>query len=179
MKRLLLISFLSILLIACSSDSDYASMLEDEEKAISAYIFRNNIRVISSLPADDVWGENDYYKTSSGLYFHLVDPGEAPGTGDGTELFDGLTIIPRYYKITLDVQPDTVYRNWSTVDYPYSEGFQYNVSGEITPAFQEAVSLMKNHNSVAKLIVPSKLGDQTDINAVIPYAYTLKIKLAD
>ncbi len=179
MKQLILISFLSIFLVGCSSDSDYASMLKDEENAISNYIYRNNIQVISTVPADGVWGENDYLLTSSGLYFHLVDPGEEAGTGDGTSLYDGQTIIPRYYKITLDAQPDTIYRNWTPTDYPYSEGFQYNVSGETTAAFQEAVSLMKNHNSVAELIVPSKLGDQTDIDAVIPYAYTLKIKLAD
>jgi hypothetical protein len=180
MKKIFFASFLTLLFVACSSDSDYASMLEDEENAISAYISRNHIRVISSAPADGVWGENDYYLTSSGLYFHLVDPGEAPGVGDGTELYDGMTISVRHYKITLDAQPDTVYRNWTTADYPHPAlEFQYNISGQTTAAFQEAISLMKNQNSIAKLIVPSKLGDQTDINAVIPYAYTLKINLED
>ncbi len=180
MRQFFIFSFFALLFAACSGDTSYADLLKEEEKAIADYIGRNNIRVISSAPADGVWDENDYLLTSSGLYFHLVDAGQAPDadSGDGIELYDGQTILPRYYKITLSAQPDTVFRNWTTVDYPYPQEFRYK-SGEAIPAFDEAVSLMKNHKSIAKLIVPSTLGDQIDIDAVMPYTYTLQIRLAD
>ncbi len=180
MKKLLFILNIAIfagLFSACTSDDSkaYADLIDDEKEAISDYISRNNIEVISQAPANGIWGANQYLLTGSGLYIHIDSIGDA----DTPALTTGKLIIARYNKITLNIEPDTVYRNWTPADYPYPTEFYYGTSTDVSYAFQEAVSIMKNNNSQAKLIVPSKIGSTEDINNVIPYAYDFKIKIGD
>lgn len=177
---LALCSLLTLVLLAsCSSDPDsYENLLADEKDAMSSYISRNGINVIKDLPANNIWGPNDYYKTPNGVYIHVVDTGDY-----GTEVYDQQLIIARYYKISLDINPDTLVRSWTTLESPYPTTFNYNKTfsstSELSQAFHEAVGVMKRNNSSAKLIVPSKMGDSDAQTAVKPYAYDFKIKLGD
>lgn len=178
MKRisyLLFLGFLTLLIsTSCSNTRTYAQLLDDEQTLISAFVKRNNIRVLTSFPADKKWGPNDYVKTGSGLYFHLVDSGNRTVPGDTLMLKN--TVVPRYKKYTLNVVSDTI-SDWSTIDYPYPDIFVYGDMTQSSKAFQEAVTYMKRNDSEAKIIVPSTIGLNADMMSVTPYGYDLKIKI--
>lgn len=180
MRKFLFLFVLALgaILASCNSDPDsYENLLADEKESISKFIKRNNINVISSLPDD--WGtvgENDYYLDGNGLYIHIVDTG---AVGDTVNVAAYQLVLARYNKITLDSEPDTIIRYWDPIDAPYPLEFLYAVSDETIDAFQLATKYMKKSNSVAKLIVPSKLGTEEDVNAVIAYYYDFKISFTD
>lgn len=170
----LLLFCLSLLIfIACANSDSYEKKLDAEKALVSDFIKNNNINVIGSLPANNAWGENDYYKTDDDFYIHIVDTGEI-----GTEVKTAQLVLARYYKINLI--GDTILRKWTTSDATYPEEITYAL-GSPTPSYgiQKAISIMKRHNSEAKFIVPSKLGNDIDANAVTPYFYHLKIKLTE
>lgn len=167
--------FIAFLLISCEDENTTAALTKKQTKTIADFISRNNIEVISSIPTDNVWGEKQFLKTSSGLYIHLVDTGEVGETVKSGEL-----ITYRFYKISLAATQDTVTRNWTTADYPNPSEFHYNVDNdEACDAFHEAVKIMKRNNSRAQLIVPAKLGFEEDRNSITPYFYDFKIKLTN
>jgi len=160
-----------ILFSSCSSTPTYAELLSSEKVQIADYIKRENINVLSSFPKDSIWKKNDYVLTSSGLYFHMENYGV--GT-DSVEV--GNTVVPRYKQYGLAVGSDTI-SNWSTVDFAYPSTFVYGNYTQSCVAFQEAASYMKRNESVAKIIVPSKLGFNADMLSVTPYGYDLRIKI--
>lgn len=179
MKRisyLFLLAFLTSLLVSsCSNTKTYAELLNDEKALIKAYLSRNNIEVVSTFPTDTPWvknGKNVYVLTSSGLYFHMVNPGNT--TSNDTIVLKNL-IVPRFKQYTLGVIADTI-SNWTTIDYAYPSTFIYGDLTESCKAFHEAVSYMKRNETEALLIVPSSIGFNTELTSVTPMAYDLKIK---
>jgi hypothetical protein len=177
MKRIsylfFLIFIISLVSSSCSNTKTFAQQLDDEQTLISAYIKRNNINVLTTFPADKKWKENDYVKTGSGLYFHLVDSGGSKI--DTTTLQLKNTVIPRYKQYALSLAADTT-SYWTTIDFGYTPDFVYGDLTQSCLAFQEAVSYMKRNDSQAKIIVPSEIGFTADKNSVTPYGYTLKIR---
>ena len=177
MKRISYLFFLvfltSLLSTSCTNTKTYSELLNDEQTLIGAYIKRNNINVLSSFPADKKWGPNDYVKTGSGLYFHLVDSGNT-SIPDTLQLKN--TVVDRYKKYTLNIASDTI-SNWNTIDFPYPDEFVYGDLTQSFKGFQEAVTYMKRNDSEAKIIVPSIIGIQADMMSVTPYGYYLKIKI--
>jgi len=179
MKRIsylfLLVFLTSILASSCSSTKTYAELLNDEKALIKDYLSRNNIEVVSTFPTDTPWvknGKNVYVLTSSGLYFHMVNPGDV--TNMDTIVLKN-TIVPRFKQYTLAVVADTI-SNWSTIDYAYPSNFTYGDLTQSCKAFHEAVSYMKRNETEALLIVPSSIGFSTELTSVTPMAYDLKIK---
>ena len=177
MKRIFYLFFLvfltSLLSTSCTNTKTYSELLNDEQTLIGAYIKRNNINVLSSFPADKKWGPNDYVKTGSGLYFHLVDSGNT-SIPDTLQLKN--TVVDRYKKYTLNIASDTI-SNWNTIDFPIPDEFVYGDLTQSFKGFQEAVTYMKRNDSEAKIIVPSIIGIQADMMSVTPYGYYLKIKI--
>lgn len=174
--KFLTLSLLVVLTVSCSSDPDsYENLLADEKESIANYISRNGINVVNQLPADGAWGANDYYLTPNGVYIHIVDAGET----DSAAVYSGQLVFARYYKITLDVVPDTITRLWTATESSDPDNFTYNNTDEAFTGFHDAVKYMKYNNSVAKLIVPSKQGTSEDATNVKAYAYDFKIKLGD
>lgn len=176
MKKILpvlLISLSFLFLGACSNDDTYEKQLEAEKALIADFIKKNNIQVVTELPTNTGWGENMYYKTTDGFYIHIVDTGEI-----NTEVKPGQTVLARYYQVNL--LGDTTLRLWTTSEKAYPEEITYLVTSETTcPAFHNAISYMRRHNSEAKFIVPSKMGLSKDKNAVVPNFYHFKIKLTE
>jgi hypothetical protein len=178
MKRLsiLLLSVFTLLLVAssCSNTKTYAEQLNDEKTLIADYIKRNNINVITTLPkyVSD-WKEKDFYLSSSGMYFHMVNAGD---TASKDTLAYKDIVVPRYIQYTLNVVSDTISK-WSTIEYPYPDKFSYGEMTQSCKGFQEAVSYMKRNDTQAKIIVPSKLGFSTNLTSVTPMGYDLKIKI--
>ncbi len=171
---ILLFSFSLIILAACSSSDTYEKKLDAEKSLVSDFIKKNNINIISALPSDNIWGENDYYKMDDDFYIHIVDTGEY-----GTEVKISQLVLARYYKITMT--GDTVLRKWTSSEKTYPEEITFSpyTSYKPSPAIQRAILIMKRHNSEAKFIAPSKLGTDIDANAVTAYFYHFKIKLAE
>ena len=170
-KTVSVITVLVMLFTACENTSmQYSRKLEKEKKAIADYLKRNNVEVLTSVPENDVYAENQFYRTSSGVYFRLDDA----GTGS-KEIAEGHLVGYRYFKITLDANPDTLVR---ANDYPYPSTFTYG-RGQPSVAFGEAVVLMKKAGAQAQLIVPSSAGFSDDYSAVMPYLFTLKIIFID
>ena len=90
----LLVSVLSV--ASCSSSKTYAEYLEEEKDAIKNFINSNNIVVVNAKPeGTGDWlsdtGQEIYFKTSNGLYYHQVDLGD----GDQAPLV-GYTAVLRY-----------------------------------------------------------------------------------
>lgn len=175
MKQLISLLFIIIIFVlvssSCSNVKTYAQQLEEEQTVISAYIKRNNINVLTTFPTTE-WKENDYVKTGSGMYFHLVDSGDTSNKKDTLEIKN--IIVPRYYQYTLTEVTDTITRDWNTIDFPYPADFVYGDLTQSCKAFHEAATYMKHNNSQAKIIVPFLIG--FDPNNSTPYGYTLKIK---
>ena len=185
MKRISYLFFLiflaSIFASSCSSTRTYAQLLADEQALIDGFIKRNNILVVSTLPTDTPWVKNgrDIYVLlkPSGLYFHLINPGDSSKVKNNPDSLDlKNTVVPRFKQYSLGIVSDTI-SNWSTIDYPYPSTFVYGDLTQSCKAFQEAAYHMKRNNSEAKLIVPSKIGFNADMMSVTPYGYDLKIKI--
>jgi len=181
MNKFLVIFFVSVLavlgFVSCSSGT-YADKLDDEKKLIADFIKRQNIKVVSEFPADNEWGDKVYVRTKSGLYYHLVDPGDNTNLSD--TISDNDQVIVRYITYTLDQKADTSYY-YSTLDAPTPYTFyydkEYTSSSGACVGWQEAVKHMKYNNSSAKIIVPSKLSFDTYLQDVTPMGYDMKIKI--
>ena len=179
MKRISYLFFLafltSLLATSCSNTKTYAELLKDEKNLIEAYVKRNNIEVVSTFPTNTAWSNNGkdvYVLTKSGLYFHMVNPGDL--SNNDTLMLKNI-VVPRYREYTLGVVADTI-SNWSTIDYTYPSSFTY---GDLTlscKAFHEAVSYMKRNDSEAKIIVPSSIGFNSELLTVTPKAFDIKMK---
>jgi len=184
MKRISYLFFLiflvSLFASSCSNTKTYAQLLNDEKSLIDGYIKRNNILVVSTFPTDTPWvkdGREIYALTSSGLYFHLINPGDSAKIKtfkDTLELKN--TVVPRFKEYTLGIVSDTI-SNWSTIDYPFPSDFTYGDLTMSCKAFQEAAFYLKRNNSEGKLIVPSKIGFNADMMSVTPKGYILNIKI--
>jgi hypothetical protein len=159
-------------LAACSNDETYADELKAEKALIAEYIARHHIKTVETLPNVFPWPDSTYYLSSTGLYFRLEEQGDinAPDSIEYNDL-----VIPRFIQYTLNENSDTTY-NWSTIDFAYNTTFNYGNLNQACDAWHEATSYMKRNNSFAKIIVPSKLGFETDENSVTPYCYDFKMK---
>jgi len=170
---IILVFFTSISFSSCN-DTSYANELKQEKILIAEYIKRNDIHVLSKLPTDfKEWGDNNYYLSESGLYFHLVDSGDVT-INDTLKAND--IIVPRYKEYNLYTVADTLTSNWSTIDFPFPNSFKFGDTQSCT-AFHEAASYMLRNNSKAKLIVKSKIGFPTYWSPATPLAYILKIQI--
>ena len=173
LKLFSLIFVLSTLIASCDDDVTYAEQLRAEKKLIADYIKRNNIKVVTEFPADSVWADSSiYYLSPTGLYFRIEEPGDV---ADSLPVSSGDNINPRYHQYTLTENPDTI-SDWSTIDFAFPSSFYYGDLTQACDAWHEAVGYMKHSNSIARIIVPSKLGFDGDVNSVTPYGYYFKIK---
>ncbi|OIP82941.1 MAG: hypothetical protein AUK44_06735 [Porphyromonadaceae bacterium CG2_30_38_12] len=180
MSHLVKFFALSIIIIlgfaACtSSNVTYAKQLKDEQQLIADFIAREKIQVVTTMPTTYPWPDKLYYKSYSGLYFHLKNQGDITST-DSVELNDLVSM--RYIQYTLTTNPDTT-RYMNTLDRPYPTTFNFYDATQTAACkgWQEAISYMKYSNSEAKLIVFSKLGFQADETSVTPYGYDIDIKI--
>ncbi len=166
----LLLTALMVLLAACTKGT-YADELKAEKKIIKNFISRKGIKVLSSMPKDSVFAENEFYKTSDELYFRL----DKKGTGQDT-ITPGARVNLRYKKYDLSENPDTI-SYWTTAEVPYPIEFYYLTSTENTClAWHYAVGMMRQSGSEATIIVPAALGFSSDQSPLTPYVYKIKIK---
>ena len=161
----------------CNANT-YSALRNAEDRLIGDFLARNQIRIITSLPEDDVWDEKDYYKVPGNyddLYFHLIQRGEVD-----REIQRGDVVVTRYMKFQLEAGADTL-RYWNSLDDPDPYSFVYGVTsgtGKICESvgWHEAVRLMKYPGSICEIIVPNKQGFLDDEMSVTPWVYIIKIQ---
>lgn len=172
--QLLILSLLLMICYACNSNI-YSEQLKKERALIENYIARQGIVVVDTLPADDAWSENLYYRVPGydNFYFHMVQLGDTTEP----ELESGETVLLRFKRYTLDEYPDTIF-NWTTMDSADPIKLQYKINSETScPGWQVALEYMKYPDSQCKIICPSKMGFSEESSSVTPYGYDLKIKI--
>ncbi|MFV0392745.1 MAG: DUF4827 family protein [Paludibacteraceae bacterium] len=167
------------LLASCRNDDSYSALQKKEENTIKAYIKREGIDVVTTLPT--TWNENTYYLSPSGLYFHLEDKGNEDKTLNTTSK----TKIGFYtIEYELDENKTILSKKWESGDVPggspitliYGDSYYYTVYGT---GIYEAIGLMKNKESVAKIIVPSFLNTSSYSNVLKAVSYDIRIAVVN
>lgn len=164
MKKINLFIITGLLLLtatACQKQFKSFSTLQDEEDAlIENYIKENNLEIVTSMPEEDVWADNLYYKTPSGLYFHMIKKGEV----EGDTIKNGSNVGFRFIEYELDKKQTVRFRNWEVRDFEFPSMMLYGSNSAIADfgaGFYEGIGLMKYRYAEAKIIIPSDLN--TDI----------------
>lgn len=182
--NIFLLIALGATLAACNSASSYSTQLAQEKRLIANYLKVHNINVVYTLPADDAWGENDYYQVPGydNLYYRLVHRGDSLLIqGDDTTRIEPVMrselVVMRYRQYTLTEYPDTI-SYWTTMDNAYPAEFRFQTDyTNASNAWHLAVELMQYSNSECKIICPSKQGLSAEQNSVTPYGYDLHMKI--
>jgi hypothetical protein len=173
MKKIQLILMGIVLMAAYGCNSNiYSEQLKKERKLIESYIARHGLIIVDTLPADDQWEENIYYRVPEGdnCYFHMVALGDT--TFPEIEKEDEVRL--RFKRYTLDEYPDTL-SNWGTMDSADPIKLEYMVNSDNScTGWQVALKYMKYPYSQCKIIVPSKMGFREENSTVTPYGYELK-----
>lgn len=173
MKKLsgiILVFSIIIGMSACSKTKTY-SQLQDEEKAtIQNFVNKQGINVVYDMPGVKNWVGNTYFKSSSGLYYQLVNPGSI-NTDDTMKLRSKVSYRFMLYTLT----GDTIQRNLSTIDYTDPFVVTYGDYSSGFPGLHEALKNMKYNNSKARLIIPHSLNTSTYMQNVTPVGYDIVI----
>ena len=172
---------------ACDNSKTYAEMLEEEKDAIKAFIKDSSIVVISQsefYAQDSMTYDNEYVQLASGVYMHIVDKGS-------TNLADTIKpndlILVRFMEygliekaVTLsNLNSPTIVDEFrytvtsSSIAGLFTQGYMYMAYGSSVPAgWLVALNYVRDGAHV-KLIVPSKMGQQTAMQQVYPYYYDI------
>jgi hypothetical protein len=165
--------------VGCTGSSTYSDLVKTQKATISSYINRQGINVIGTLPTNYskvVWSDKQYYLSSTGLYYHLSQVGDAVAIDSKDSIRIGDNVVVRYVKVDLTEPADTVESTWTTLNSAYPYSITYGSTGSEPSAWQEAITYMKYSGAQAELIVPGTLGTSTDQSNVSPYYYKLSIK---
>lgn len=180
MKKIsIILTFFSFLIvfISCSEKKTYSQLQDEEQALIKDFLKRQNITVVTTMPKIGEWKENVYYKSSSGLYFHLIKPTSPSDTlnmSDYQKVKNNYEISYRSLEYTLTEKSDTI-NKWSTVYFEYPDVFVYGNYSSGSTGLQEAATYMRFLNSEAKIIVPHNLNEIDYLQVVEPRGYDIKI----
>lgn len=155
---------------ACSKTKTYSQLQDEEQATIQNFVNKQGINVVYTLPEAKKWVGNTYYKSSSGLYFQLTNPGNI-NTTDTVKLRSKVSY--RYMMYTLT--GDTVVRNLSTVDFANPDIFTYGDYSSGFYALHEAIKYMKYLDSKARIIIPHNLNSSSYMQSVTPMGYDIII----
>lgn len=165
---------LSLSFFSCNNKETYSDLQKKETNTINAYIKRNNIQVVEKIPSE--WGENVYYLSPSGLYFHLIQEGD---TATSISNWEKAKVFYRILEHELDenktVLADHISSSNTSPDPSmilYGDLGYYSLVGQ---GMYEAIGLMKNNGSRAHIIVPSSLNTSSYSNNLIPICYEVVI----
>jgi hypothetical protein len=178
MKRgfniLLILLSVVIVISSCGKSSrTYTEMLKDERKAIKKLIDREGIVLLDEYPEDGVFGENEFYQLSSGLYIHVID------SGNGNRAVSGSTnILCRFAADYIYILSDTIYEIDGFANDLYPLMFTYGASsatgGSFTTYYGQGIVEPLQYvgdRAYVKLIVPFKIGGEVQQSGGDPIFY--------
>jgi len=161
------LAIISIIIISCISFSCKQSkslqeLLQEEKKAIDKFVTMNDLVILKTYPSDGVFKENEYYQTSDGLFFHVVDS----GNGKKVKPADDVSVRYAYSQYIKNVVSGDTTQNTFFSYRPFS--FVYGLSATYqspnSPICQGWVIPLSyvGENAVVDMIVPSSLGSYSD-----------------
>ena len=149
--------------------------IREEKKAIERYILMQKIEILKEYPKDHVFQENQYYKTSEGLYMHVVDRGNTNRRvqtyNEVCVRFDYLYYVKSYVSAATDSARLACHIEVSYAYLPVR--FRYGITYSIDPTglacsgFAIPLTYV-GEGGVVDLIVPSELGNANDNNNIAP-----------
>ncbi len=168
MKKIIffVLAFAGVVLgsISCDSQKTAQEYLKEEKKAIDRFINRNDLVILKEYPKDGVFKEKEFFKTSEGLYMHVVD------SGNGTRVKALETVLIRYGGVSYFKSDTTTY------SYPTRDPFEiiygnsysygtYGCTGWVIPLSYVG------EEAIVDLIIPSALGSSDDNSSFRPVYY--------
>lgn len=169
------LTLLLISLLSCNNEDSYSDLQKKEKRTIDTFISSNNIQVVKTLPSD--WSSNIYYNTPSELYIHIVDEGDKTISINSSSKVGFRTLE---YK--LDENKTIISDKRNPNEYPYPMMITYGdtyYTSQIGAGIYEALGLMKNLHSKAKVIVPSNLNTSTYSDSLTPIGYDIEITVIE
>jgi hypothetical protein len=157
--------------LSCDKSQSMQEYIREEKKSIERYILSKNIEVLNEYPKDSIFKENQYYKTSEGLYMHVSDHGNR---GRRAEAYQEIMLRFDYFyyiKNYVSGQTDSIVLN-SYLSLPIK--FKYGIQGTYTGLACNGFALPLSYvgeGGVVDLIVPSELGNSSDSGSFIPVFY--------
>jgi len=165
------VMIISCIFSACNDQKSLQELLQEEQKAIDRFIKDKGLVILKDYPSDGVFKDNEYYRTTDGLFFHVVDS----GNGLRAQVLNDVTVRYDYCQIVKDaVSGDTTqYVFPSVTPYSFVYGISATYSSTATPVCQAWVIPLSNvgENAVLDMIIPSALGSYYDNMNVTPMFY--------
>jgi len=176
MKKLLL-SFTSIIIIACilfscKQQKSLQELIQEERKAIDRFISMNDLVILKEYPKDGVFKENEYFKTTEGMFFQVVDS----GNGNKVRERNDVSIRYEYMRYIKDAvqgkdepwYPGDPYQPLSFLYINRNNFIPYD--NLICEAWVIPLSYVGEF-AILNMIVPSSLGSSGDRNNISPVFY--------
>jgi hypothetical protein len=176
---LVIISLSMLFATSCNKRVSLAEKRKLERESIEKNIADNGIEILNEMPADTIFGKNQYWRTPSGLYIQITKK----GTGKTPEIDDIITFRYNTYTMTSDmpyVQAMTAEDVRDPVEFTYGVGvYSGNIThntilngSNIAHGIQEAIGYLR-FDGAAKLILPSAIGSGDAQEEVIAFRYEI------
>jgi len=161
---------------SCNKSKSLQERIQEENRAISRYIDRNNLVILNTYPKDGKFKEKEFYKIENPggvMYMHVVDSGNGRRA---TPMVDEVTVRFEYRHDIL--VSDTTIQWWSNsgwvnpFSFIYGLSQSYTVSGSSFECVGWVIPLAYvGERAVVDLIIPSKLGSSVDQGNINPVFY--------
>jgi hypothetical protein len=170
MKKTLIFVIASIMMFvyslsSCDKQKSLQERLQEEKRAIEQYIRSEELVILDKYPEGRAFGKNEFFRTSDGLYIHVVDSGSGRRA---IPLVDEVTVRFEYrYDIAISNSTKSYWVE-STLLAPFSFKYglsqSYKVSGSLVCAGWVYPLSYVGEDAVVDLIIPSALGSAEDNN---------------
>ena len=164
-------AIISCISISCKQPKSLQELLQEERKAIDRFIAMNDFVILKDYPKGGVFNENEYFRTTDGLFFQVVDS----GNGKRAQFIDDISVRFDYYQFVKDyAQGDTAKYYLPFYDpFYFVYGIQQTYTSYYSPVCQAWVIPLEyvGEEAVLNLIVPSSLGSTSDNNSITPVFY--------
>jgi len=179
------VMIISCIFSSCNSSKSLQELLQEEQKAIDRFINDSSFIVLKNYPADGVFKEKEYYRTTEGLFFHVTDSGNgnrAQLVNDISVRFDYTQLVKNvasgdsskmYYPYTSTYLSTGAINIASGQPYSFTYGIAATYSGTYSPVCQAWVLPLSyvGEGAVIDMIIPSALGSYNDNMNVTPVFY--------
>ncbi|MDR0542180.1 MAG: DUF4827 domain-containing protein [Dysgonamonadaceae bacterium] len=171
---ILSVILLGLINLSCDNSKSMQEYIREEKKSIERYISAKGIVVLDEYPKDSLFGENQYFKTSEGLYMHVVDRGNparrVESYNEVLVRFDYFVYVKSY----VSGATDSIVLNYLYLPIAFRYGipgsYSNDPAGLACNGFAIPLSYV-GEGAVVDLIIPSELGNATDNSSFAPVFY--------
>lgn len=177
MRKILLFlsAALTLFLVACDNSETMQEKLRKEKKAINAFIKMNNFDILDSYPKDGHFKENQFFRTSDGLYIQVVDSGNgkrvAALSNQVQVRFECFIDIKEYVS---NSEEGTYYPNYEILPIQFMYGNTASYSEDQYGFACNGWALPLNYvgeRAIVNLIIPSSMAGSSHSDSFLPLYY--------